>query len=199
MNWDDLLKVANEAGFTLTPIGEYDVVVDKAEATQSKGSDTAPPKEMIKVWFRVTTGPQAGKGGIINRFTLSPDNPTALGFFFRELGHLGLDEAYFKAQGQPRMAQIAADLVGRQCRIKLGHRQFGDTMQHNVEKVMAPSVPQAPVVYNGSASPLPGQPGQLPPFNPPPAASYQPGYVVGGPQPTAGDAAVPPTMDDPPF
>ena len=175
VNWDDLLKVAGESGLTPPPIGEYDVVIDKTEAKKSSTN-----KDMIKVWFRITSGPNQGRGGIINQFTLSPENPTALGFWFRDMDTLGLTEDYFK--GHPSIAQIANDLVGRTCRIRLGHREFGGQMQANVERIMKSSEGNgtAPPTFPGAPT-LPGIP-TLPPAPgssvtpPPPALSDDPPF-----------------------
>src|SRR5512146_1057428 len=100
MNWDDLLKIADGAGFPPLPVGEYLVVVDKAEAKQSQTG-----KDMIKVVFRVVAGPSANRT-IFNNFVLSPESPNAVGFFFRHMTAMGLDIEFFKSN--PPLAHVAA-------------------------------------------------------------------------------------------
>ena len=63
--------------------------------------------------FKITTGPHAGNT-LVNDFTISPENANALGFFFRHMGALGLNSAYFATK--PSIEKIAQDLVGRRCR-----------------------------------------------------------------------------------
>lgn len=173
--WGDLLKVADEAGFTPLPIGEYDVIVASAEvkATQSG-------KDSIVVYFQVTTGPQQGRK-IRNQFTISPDNPNAVGFFFRHMTAIGLTREYFAQTPPPTMHHVAANLVNRPCRIKVSHREWGGTMRDNVDSIMpagvlmpqGPQVPQAPQGAPIQAAPVPSVPG-TPVVNAVPAAPAAP-------------------------
>ena len=91
-NWNDLMKVADEAGFTPLPVGEYDVIVATSEAKQ-----TSTGKDSIVVNFQVTSGPMMNRR-IRNQFTISPDNANAIGFFFRHMACLGIPREWF-AQG----------------------------------------------------------------------------------------------------
>ena len=55
INWDEVLE-EQEADEALLPVGDYDILVEKAEGTQaSTGSD------MIKMTLKVINGPFAGK------------------------------------------------------------------------------------------------------------------------------------------
>ncbi len=151
MNWGDLLKIADEAGFTPVPVGEYLVVVDKAEAKQAQTG-----KDMIKVVFRVIAGPCTNRT-VFNNFVLSPESPNAVGFFFRHMAALGLDIKFF--EGNPPLSHVAAALVGKQCLIEVTHREFGGAMRDNVDKIKPASGPVAgPFAAAGPPVPAPVSP-----------------------------------------
>lgn len=139
-NFATLQEVAKESGFAPLDPSWYDVVIDKAEATKSGTGN-----KMIKVTFKVTTGPQANKGTCLNNFNIIPDNGKSLFFFFKHMKILGLDDAYF--QGNPSTEQVARDLIGRRCRIKVGHRDWDGQVVNQVEKIEGPAsgAPQSPV------------------------------------------------------
>lgn len=203
VNWDDLIKSAS-SGFEALPNGDYNVTVEKAEVVTA--STGAP---MIKTVFVVEDGPHAGRK-IFNNFVLTVDNPDALGFFFQNMGHLGLDRTFFASlQGsmQDSLPQVAASLPTRRCRLSLGQREWNGQMRNNVLRVMpamtgmgaptlgnaaAPSVPLGgapqpvaqPVAQPAPApqtAPVPpAAPGGLVPSEPAPAPVAQP---VAAPQP----------------
>jgi hypothetical protein len=183
--FDDLLKIADEAGFTPLPIGEYDVMVASAEAkTTNQGKDA------IKVQFQVLSGPCAGRK-IFNQFTISPENPNAVGFFFRHMEALGLPREYF-AQN-PSLQHIAQTLLNRQCHIKVDHREWNGQTRDNVSAItrvntgqQVPGQDPAPA-FAGSAMPQPTVPTpapQAPPMAPP--APAVPTVPVMAPPPANG-------------
>jgi len=133
--WADLQKAAGEAGFDPVPASMYDVIVDKA-AHKTAGSG----KNMIVTTFKIESGPYAGKP-VFNQFVLSPENANALAFFFRHMAALGLNEAYFAAN--PQLERVAADLIGRRCRIQVSIRQWQGTDRKQVDNVL-PAVSAAP-------------------------------------------------------
>lgn len=157
VNWNDLLNIAGESGLTLVDPGEYDAIIDKTEAAKSQNN-----KEMIRVWFRITTGPLAGRGGIRSQFTLSPENSVAVGIFFRDMNALGFSEDYFKSQPPPKIEKLAQDMVGRQCRIRIAHGEWNGDPRHEVKKILAPKPGT-----NGAAPQPPTFPGATPGFTPP--------------------------------
>lgn len=169
--WGDLLKVADEAGFTPLPIGDYDVIVSTAEVKATQGG-----KDSIVVYFQVTTGPQQGRK-IRNQFTISPDNPNAVGFFFRHMTAIGLSREYFAQTPPPTLHHVAANLVNRPCRIKVTHREWGGTMRDNIDSIMPAGalMPQGPQVPQ--AAPVPSVPG-APQVNAVPAAPVAPAVPV---------------------
>lgn len=111
--WSDLKKAAEDAGFVVVPKGLYNAVISKSEAKK-----TSQGKDQIKVVFKILDGPLAGKP-VNSQFVISPENPTALGFFFRHMKAMGLDGSYFAtlAPGAVGMNKLANDLIGRSCQI----------------------------------------------------------------------------------
>lgn len=175
MNWNDLLKIADEAGFTPLPVGEYHVVVDKALAKQAQTG-----KDMINVTFRVLTGPQQDKT-CLNNFVLSPESPNAVGFFFRHMAALGIPMEFFTTN--PPMANVAAALVGRQCLIEITHREFGGQVRDNVDKIKPVTGAPVPGPFGNAGGPVPAP-------TPVPAATPAPAYIQpAAPTPQAAPAA----------
>jgi hypothetical protein len=130
-NFADLLKAAEDAGFSNCPPGTYDVrVVEGTAKTTSAG------KDMLVVKFEILGGPHGGRK-VPNNFVISPENGTALGFFFRHMNAMGLDSAYFSQNPAPQ--KVAADLVGKTCRIEVGTRVWNGEEREDVKKIMAPS------------------------------------------------------------
>lgn len=126
----DLLKAAEDAGFSNCPPGLYDVRVVASEV-----KTTSAGKDMIVVKFEVIGGPHGGRK-VPNNFVLSPESPNALGFFFRHMRALGLDSAYFTAN--PSVQQTAADLIGKQARIEVGTRTWNGEEREDVKKILPP-------------------------------------------------------------
>jgi hypothetical protein len=204
-NWDDLTKAADDAGFEAVPAGEYDVEVATAEAAKT-GGNNGGTKDKIKVKFKIENGPHAGKS-LFNDFVLSPENPNALGFFFRHMAALGLTREYF--QGNPSLPVVAAALVGRRCRVKVSIRMWDEQERNQVDKVLPPLggaaasgiVPAASAMFAGQPVPsaVPGG-GYVPtPGMVPATSAGTPGFTPGpvptpmpmGPAPMAAPAPVP--------
>lgn len=129
-SFSDLLKAAQDAGFSNCPPGTYDVRVVAGEAKQ-----TGAGKDMIVVKFEIIGGPHGGRK-IPNNFVISPENANALGFFFRHMRAMGLDDAYFSQNPPPQ--KVAADLVGKTCRIEVGTRTWNGEEREDVKKIMPP-------------------------------------------------------------
>lgn len=146
-NFSDLLRAAQDAGFSNTPPGTYDVTVIESEARQ-----TSAGKDMIVVKFQIVGGPHNGRK-VPNNFVISPENATALGFFFRHMRALGLDDEYFGQNPSPQ--QVAAALIGRNCRIEVGTRTWNGEEREDVKKIMPSVVGQTtPVVQAASSAPV---------------------------------------------
>jgi len=201
INFGDMLNAAKEAGFSVLPAGDYDVVIDTANHKQVANGD----KEAIAVKFKVENGPNAGQS-VFNNFVLSPDNANALAFFFRHMNALGLTENYFTSN--PPLERVAADLIGRRCRIKVSIRTWADQERNQVDSVLPPlgshQVPPVPSP-GASISPMPGVPSSAVPGPPVPNPltvniPVPPAPVVpSAPAPAPGIIPPPPGEDDLPF
>jgi hypothetical protein len=134
-NFNELLKAAEDAGFSNCPPGTYDARVVAGEART-----TSAGKDMIVVKFEIVGGPHGGRK-VPNNFVISPENANALGFFFRHMRAMGLDSAYFSQNPTPQ--KVAADLVGRTCQIEVGTRVWNGEEREDIKKIMPPSAEAA--------------------------------------------------------
>lgn len=128
--FSDLLKAAEDAGFSNCPPGTYD-----ARVAEGTAKTTSAGKDMIVVKFEIIGGPHGGRK-VPNNFVISPENANALGFFFRHMRAMGLDAAYFSQNPSPQ--KVAADLVGKTCRIEVGTRVWNGEEREDVKKILAP-------------------------------------------------------------
>lgn len=152
LDWGALTAAADDAGFSAIPANEYDLVVATAEVARTNANNEGGAKDQIKVKFKVENGPHAGKA-VFTNFVLSPENPNALGFFFRHMAALGLTREYF--QGNPPLTQVAAALVGRRCRGKVSIRLWNEEERNQIDKILPP--------IGAATGPIPAAPGSAPP------------------------------------
>lgn len=145
-SWNDLQQAADDAGFGVIPAGEYEAVVKTAEHKK-----TGTGKDKIAVRFSVTGGPSSGKS-VFNDFVISPDNGTALGFFFRHMKALGLGPDYFASN--PDLGKVAGDLVGRNCVVVVGIRQWNEEDRNEIKGIKPSGAAAAPLTA-ASAGPQP--------------------------------------------
>jgi hypothetical protein len=179
-NWQDLTKVADDAGFSVVPANTYDAEVVTATADKTGGG-----KDKFKVRFKITTGPHANQS-LFNDFVISPEVPNAMGFFFRHMAALGLSREYFNAN--PTLSTVAAALVGRQCRLKVIIDVWNEQERNKVVGVLPPEggPVAAPMPSASGAVPMPGVPGVTPSLAVPAMPLPMPSPVV-----TATNAAPP--------
>lgn len=194
INFSELMSSAGE-GFSPIPEGTYNAQVYKAEAAPSKKG-----KAMLRVQFKVLGGPQNDRI-VFTNFTISPESPNALGFFFRHMAALGLSGEYF-AQN-PAMEQVAEALVGRQASITVNIEPYQGVPRNQIKDVKpmqgAPAMAAQPVAQ-AAAPVMPAAPPAAPvapPVAPPappaaPAVPAPPPGVVAPPAPPAPPVAVPP-------
>lgn len=179
INFQELLKQADNAGFTLIPDGVQDVYVEKAEAVTSSTG-----KPMIKVTYVVESGPHA-KRKLFNNHVLTPDNDNALKFFFEAMQAYGFGREYWATPGA-NLEAAAPAMVNRRVKVQVGHKEYpsgSGSMRNEVTKVY----PQA--AAPGAVAPGPG-PGAVAPVVQP-----GPGAVVAQPGPQV--AAAPPVIVPP--
>jgi Protein of unknown function (DUF669) len=177
LDWGSMFAQAQAEGgrvdYEALPTGEYEVIVDNAEAkTTSNG------KPMLKVLFKVVDpGPHQGRG-VFNNITLSVDNPKAMSYFFENMKCMGLTmENWFGTNPQPTFEATAAALAGRALRLRLKVGTYNDRTTNAVDKMLPSKLVQAP-----------GQPPQS--FAAPPAPPQQT-YAPAPPQQTYASAPAP--------
>ena len=189
-NWLDLMKDSQSAGggFAPLPEGDYDLKVLEASATT-----TSTGKPMFKLKNEVQSGPHA-KRLVWDNIVVSTDNPTALGFFFRKMKALGLDENFF-ATG-PGDGQITSALTGRSFRGKIspGAPVAAPYAAPAPAPAPAPVPAAAPAPAPVAAAPDPWQPTVVPSTAPPAADPWAAAPVA----PSAPPAGIP-APPAPPF
>ncbi len=169
----DSVKAAEDAGFSNTPPGTYGAKVFSAEATK-----TGSGKHQLKVKFEIIGGPHGGRK-VPNNFVYSPENGTALGFFFKHMRAFGLGNDYWVALDgayqtpEDGFKKAAADLIGRECQVVVGEREWGGEMREDVKDVRppiggaasAPSIAPSPFA-SASAVTIPQAAPVVPPVTP---------------------------------
>lgn len=193
LNFEDLQTIAKEAGFTIVPPGEYHVEVERAEHVLTKEHQ----KVMFKVMYRLIPGMNGEvKGTVWNNFVVSPESAMALSFFFKHMEAMGLPKTFFTKH--TTNDEVCTALMGRQCRIKVEHREWNGAMQPDVKNVKppigGPSVGAPAAARPGpapAAGPGPG-PAAAPAAAPGPAATP---VVVNGGTPGPAPAAAAPQPD----
>lgn len=191
-DFEELLGIAKEAGFTTVPPGTYHVEVDRAEYVLTKTG-----KPMFKVMYRLIPGMNGEvKGTVWTNIVISKENPVAMMFFFKNMAAMGLPESWFRTK--PTMEQVAEALVGRPCRIKVVQSTYNDEPKAEVKSILAPvggpGVGVAPVTAGPGPAAGPG-PGPAPASAP---VAVNGGTAAPGPAPAAAPAAAQPTASAPP-
>ena len=142
-NYQALVQEAKDSGASTTyeplPNGEYNVVVDKAEAKQSKKGDP-----QLVVVFKVTDGPF--KGRLMWQYmTFIPGNSVGLAINFRQLDTLGATPIL--EQGGS-LAQVGGFLMGKTAIVKTEQRQSGDKVFNDVKDVKKGVAAGGPAPFN---------------------------------------------------
>lgn len=165
LNWSDLIKDAGETNNNYEPLpdGDYELVVVEgvAKVTQSG-------KTMFSVKTQVEAGPHA-KRLVWDNLVVSPDNPTALGIFFRKMSAMGLGKEFFDSN--PTNAQIEQALAGRKFRGQIGSRTYNGQKRNEIKNyypVQTAATPQTAAAPAASPSPAAAPP---PPAAPAPTTA----------------------------
>ncbi len=145
INWSELMDATEEGGgtFEALPADEYEV-----EITDSNPKVASTGKNMFVVKLRVESGPYKGRM-IFNNFVISPESATARRIFKQNMSALGLDTAYFTKN--PSLEQVADDLLGRRCKVRVTTRTYGGQERNEVNGVFPSSSP-APAVDSSRGS-----------------------------------------------
>jgi Protein of unknown function (DUF669) len=131
VQWSELRKAAEESGFSTCPAGEYDCVIESSTPTESSSGKT-----MFKIRLKIETGPHAGSP-VLTNWVLSTDNGVALGFFFRKMSAIGLDNAYFDKD--PSIEQVAKDMEHRRCVAEITVREWNGQERNDVNTLKPPT------------------------------------------------------------
>lgn len=106
MDWSALQATAQEApDFTPVPEGAYQAKVHSAEARK-----TSNGKDMIAATLSIVGGPYDGRR-LFTNFTISPESPAAMKFFFGHMAAFGIGGDFFSMK--PSIAAVAAELTRR--------------------------------------------------------------------------------------
>lgn len=128
MPWDELIAEAGDR-FNIAPEGEYEFVINEAEAKTFKtGNDGIVAK------LKVADGPHAGK-------SVKPVNvvksPKAASLFLRHVAAVGITPEALREEN-PTLAQIAKVMEGKRVRGKVKHVDFRGETQAEIEWNMRP-------------------------------------------------------------
>lgn len=127
-NWADLLDSADDStDYSPLPEGDYNLVITESELVQSQTGKTG-----FKTVSEVLDGEYQGRK-VFNTMYVSPESPKAMGMFFRQMGALGLDAEYFRAE--PGDEQISDDLLGQTFVGTLKHTKSGDKTYANIQNI----------------------------------------------------------------
>lgn len=157
-NWLDLLNEAKQNGgqqdFGPIPAGEYHLKVVDAETRQTQ---TGKTKYTIKA--QVQAGPHSTRL-IWDDLIVSPESSAAMGFFFRKMKAIGLDEAFWATS--PTDDQITAALRDREFLGKVKIDSYGGKDRNQIDGYK----PIAAVSAGGFIPPAPQAAGAptAPPF-----------------------------------
>lgn len=188
-SWQQLLDDAGDTGFEPLPEGDYDLVVEKAEAKRA-----GTGKDMFVCTFKIEGGAYNNRR-VWHNFVVSPENPNAMAFFFRNMNVLGLTGEYFR-QG-PTDAHIAEALIGRRFRGHVKQRTWQNQTKNEVDRFftaggLTPGTPVNPSAALPQVSPPPAPPAAAPAAPPaPPPAAVPPAPA---PAPQTNDTPAPPVI-----
>lgn len=190
IDWSALQQEAKTA--SVIPAGDYPAIIISAEA---KTSSTGKP--MVSYKARVTEGPQANKP-IWSQFVVSPESAMALRMYFLQMAAFGLDGDFF-AQN-PRMEDVARNLVNRAAVFKLSIRQWQGADRNQVDGVspLPAGAPLPPGVVTGPGTVGAAGPTSMVPMNAQTPTSTPPVPTAGPPIPTTPSAPTPTGATAPP-
>jgi hypothetical protein len=181
---------------TVVPEDFYPIEVTAAEAGVTKARD----KHQLILTIKITDGPYRDIT-LKHRLTLTKDNAQAIGFFFRDLGALGVTREIAGrlpwSDTETFMRMIAQMLPGRQARVKIITDVYEGDPVNKIRKFLDSTLPQPPIALPtsipGPSMSVAGAPGIAP-------IGAHPGGldVFAGPKPTAAAPGSPITPPPPP-
>lgn len=177
ISWGDLAKQAGDVSFDAIPDGNYDFLVEKAEA-----KTTSTNKTMFKLTLRIEGGAYHNRK-FWDQLVVTADNPNAMAMFFRKMHALGLSKDFFMAN--PSNAQIEQALTGRRGRAQLGQRTWQGNKQNEVKQYYVDPTGAAAPAAGASAPPPPPAAAPAPPVAAPAPPVAAPAPPVAAPAPVA--------------
>lgn len=161
MDWSALQATAQEApDYTPVPAGVYQAKIYSAEARKTNNG-----KDMIYAVLSIVGGPYDGRR-LFNNFTISPESPAAMKFFFQHMGAFGIDLGFFAMK--PSMPALAAELERRGvvATVEVGMKVWNNEDRNEIKNITAlagaapastpqPAAQQMNAASNG-APPVPG-------------------------------------------
>lgn len=183
-NWTQLMAEA-DVGIVPVPAGEYELQVATAKVGSSNGGKTT-----IVCRVNVISGPHIGRTAF-KVWTLSPESPQAMGFFFRNMKALGLDAPFF-AQN-PSAEQVAENLVGKLFHAKINIEPYGGE-DRNVLDTISPSQMPGGTATVPAPAPLAAPPVAAPAFPAAPPVAAPPMAPPVAPAPVAAVPMAPPPL-----
>lgn len=145
-NWSQIVADAGDTGKAFEPLpdGVYDFLITDAAYRPS-----ASGKDGYNITAQVESGPYK-KRTVFNTFYVSPDSPSALGIFLRQMSVLGLDAKFFQAE--PSDDQIVAALKDKRFRGAVTSSEWQGKKRNELKTVENPNPAPAsgvPVVASG--------------------------------------------------
>ena len=105
--------------------GDFPITVTSAEA-----GETSTNKPCIRTKLTIESGKYVGR--VVNHmFTITADNPQAMGFFFRSMKVLGLSPEFFAAK--PSTEMVANALEGKRAIVTLEAREWQGSSRESVK------------------------------------------------------------------
>lgn len=140
-SWGDLHKDA-----MTTISGDFPVIIVEANAAKSQND-----KDMIKYKAKIESGPYAGRA-ITGNFVISPESSGAMRMFFLHMAVLGLNEAFWAANPNAPVEQVAKSLEGQRAIATFGTRPWQGQDREEIQAWKKPTGPGgsvAPGVLGG--------------------------------------------------
>jgi hypothetical protein len=167
-NWSQLVADAPEMDFSLLPDDKYPLKISKVEIRTS----TNTGKTGFNITCDVISGEHKNRK-LFHTFWLSPENPKAMGFFFADMGNLGIPRNFFLTN--PSNETLMTQLKGRTFLGKVGTEEYNGKESNKIQNI-------SKLETVGGAGPAGG---------PPAPAGMAPAPTGMAPAPTAAPAPTP--------
>ena len=192
IDWRTLREEANQE-LQPMPIADYPAMV-----TSASGLKASTGKPMLKIIFKIMSGPYAGRPQTRN-MTVTRDSENAMRMFFRQMDALGFTQEYFNSLPnniEVALSQIAADLPGRQAMLAVSQKEHPPQSGIMINDVKMIKPLTGPGMF-GAAQPFAGPPMPQPQYVP--QQPYQPQQFNQAPPPQAAPPLPPALTQQPQY